>query len=125
LSPVEAGIVALFVPLVATFMPIHYLALGAFLLVHTVYNVLGHSGFNVAPRWLVRLGLTNTVAHHHLHHERVHYNYALFFLWWDRLMGTEYTEAGQGPARRAGQACDTASAPGQFRGGLARISGFR
>ena len=43
-------------------------------------------------RWF---GWINATTHHDLHHSSFHYNYGLYFTWWDRLMGTEH------PAYRA------------------------
>ena len=98
-SPAEACVFGLFFPLVTLFMPVHYIAAAVWLFLQTLLNVLGHSGIEVMPRWLSRAGLANNVAHHQLHHEKVHYNYALFFPWWDRIMGTEYPAAARASAR--------------------------
>jgi Delta7-sterol 5-desaturase len=84
---VEAGIIAL-IPFV---MPVHPLAIGIFLTFMMVYNVYGHLGFELYPRWFVRHPLgkwVNTSVNHNLHHEYVTGNYGLYTLIWDRLMGT-------------------------------------
>jgi sterol desaturase/sphingolipid hydroxylase (fatty acid hydroxylase superfamily) len=33
-----------------------------------------------------------TTTHHDLHHADARYNYASWFTWWDRWMGTEHPE---------------------------------
>ena len=91
-SPVEALVHALFVPLAWLALPLHELAVFAFLGVMIVRNVLGHlsielypSGFTRSPFW----GVHTTTTHHALHHKRQRSNFGLYFTFWDRLMGTE------------------------------------
>ena len=33
-----------------------------------------------------------TTTHHDLHHSQAHWNYGLYFTWWDRWMGTEHPD---------------------------------
>lgn len=84
---VEFGIVAL----VPFLYPIHPLAIGLFLLIMMIYNVYGHLGYELYPkgfassligRWI------NTSVNHNQHHQYFKGNYGLYFLWWDRWMGT-------------------------------------
>jgi sterol desaturase/sphingolipid hydroxylase (fatty acid hydroxylase superfamily) len=51
-------------------------------------NVLGHAGVELSPvsgdpsrlfGWL------NTTMHHDLHHQNAHFNYGLYFSWWEKL----------------------------------------
>jgi sterol desaturase/sphingolipid hydroxylase (fatty acid hydroxylase superfamily) len=58
-----------------------------------VRNVMGHAGVELMPRALADsrwFGWINATTHHDLHHQSFHYNYGLYFTWWDRLMGTEH-----------------------------------
>ena len=60
-----------------------------------VFNVLGHTGFEYYPKWLMRtwLGrLLNTPTNHIQHHEKFTGNYGLYFNVWDRLMGTNHKD---------------------------------
>ncbi len=84
---VEFGIIAI-VPFI---YPIHPLAIGLFLLIMMIYNVYGHLGFELYPKGFAgsRLGRwINTSVNHNQHHQHIKGNYGLYFLWWDRWMGT-------------------------------------
>lgn len=88
---VQAGIG----PLVVCLIPMHGLAFLAFMAWQIVWNVFGHLGYEVYPRWFLRTWagrLVNTPTHHALHHERFWGNYGLYFNVWDRLMGTNLPE---------------------------------
>ena len=90
-SPAEALVHAAYVPLVMLVMPVHHLAVFAFLLFMILRNVLGHLGIELFPRWFARSRWSRwstTTTHHALHHRRVGSNYGLYFTLWDRLMGT-------------------------------------
>jgi len=84
---VEVGIVLVLVMI----MPIHFWHLFAFFLVMMVYNVYGHLGWELYPKnfsrhWLGKY--INTSVNHNQHHQFFKGNYGLYFLWWDRWMGT-------------------------------------
>lgn len=84
---VEAGIVILLVLI----MPVHPLALMLFLLIMMIINVYGHLGYELYPRGFSksRIGKwVNTSVNHNQHHQYFKGNYGLYFLWWDRWMGT-------------------------------------
>jgi sterol desaturase/sphingolipid hydroxylase (fatty acid hydroxylase superfamily) len=85
------GFVAVF-PLV---FPIPWVALNWVMLYQIVTNTLLHSGYELMParrdgRPLLDFIVTTT--HHDLHHAQAGYNYAAWFTWWDRWMGTEHPE---------------------------------
>ena len=89
----EAAINAAFVPLVATFIPVSFAALGIFLTHMIARNVIGHSGYELFParrNGRPAFDFMTTVTHHDLHHAQAGWNYGLYFTWWDRLMGTEH-----------------------------------
>ena len=56
-------------------------------------NVIGHCGVEIHPagwvdsKWLDWL---TTTTHHDLHHSEGNHNFALYFTWWDRWIGTEH-----------------------------------
>ncbi len=63
----------------------------AFSLVSLAYNVMGHLGVEIYPRWWLRhpvLGLFNSATVHNHHHRSFKGNYGLYTLIWDRLFGT-------------------------------------
>ncbi len=64
----------------------------------TLNNVLGHNGFEWAPKWWDRVPLVRLKTpsiHHNLHHEKSRGNYGLYFTYWDRWMGTEFADYDQ------------------------------
>ncbi len=84
---VEFGIVAI----VPFLYPIHPLAIGLFLLIMMIYNVYGHLGYELYPKGFASSILgrwINTSVNHNQHHQYFKGNYGLYFLWWDRWMGT-------------------------------------
>lgn len=84
---IEAGVI---IP-IAFLIPFHATAIMAFLFFMMAYNVYGHLGYELYPKgfnkhfigkWL------NTSINHNLHHKHFNGNYGLYFLFWDRWMGT-------------------------------------
>lgn len=89
--PLEAVVEAGIIVVVAFLFPVHPLAIGIFLLFMMLYNVYGHLGYELYPkgfsksligRWI------NTSVNHNQHHMYFKGNYGLYFLFWDRFMGT-------------------------------------
>jgi len=83
----EAGIFIVFVFTI----PVHLYHLLFFFLFMIVYNVYGHLGWELYPKgfskhWLGKW--INTSVNHNLHHQYFKGNYGLYFLFWDRIMGT-------------------------------------
>lgn len=83
----EAGIFLVFVFTI----PVHFYHLIFFFLFMIIYNVYGHLGWELYPKgfskhWLGKW--INTSVNHNLHHQYFKGNYGLYFLFWDRLMGT-------------------------------------
>jgi sterol desaturase/sphingolipid hydroxylase (fatty acid hydroxylase superfamily) len=104
-APPEAVVQGLFLPIATFLLPLHPLAILLFILHQIFRNALGHSGFEVFPaRWQSHplLKWINTTSHHHLHHSKGRGNYGLYFLWWDRLMGTEHPDSATTFARASG-----------------------
>jgi lathosterol oxidase len=92
---VEVGIFAVFLLLV----PVHITHILLFFLMSIVYNVYGHLGWELYPKGFHRTWIgrwINTSVSHNQHHRYFHGNYGLYFLFWDRWMGTlreDYDEA--------------------------------
>jgi sterol desaturase/sphingolipid hydroxylase (fatty acid hydroxylase superfamily) len=94
-GPVEAFVQAGIGPLVVFTLPTHPAAFAAFMAWQIAFNVLGHCGHEIFPRWFLRSKagvVLNTVTHHTLHHEKFTANFGLYFNVWDRLMGTNHRE---------------------------------
>ena len=84
---VEVGIVVVFLFTV----PIHKTHLLLFFLMMIVYNVYGHLGYELYPKGFhkTRIGKwINTSVNHNQHHQYFKGNYGLYFLFWDRVLGT-------------------------------------
>jgi lathosterol oxidase len=84
---VEAGILVVFLFV----LPMHRLHFFLFFMFMILYNVYGHLGWELYPknfnktkigRWI------NTSVCHNQHHQFFKGNYGLYFLIWDRWMGT-------------------------------------
>jgi len=93
-DPLEAVVHAAIFPLAVTLMPMHPLAFTIFMGWQITYNVLGHTGYEFFPRWLMDSWLgrvLNTPTNHVMHHETLRGNYGIYFNLWDRLMGTNHS----------------------------------
>jgi lathosterol oxidase len=92
---VEVGIFVLFLFTI----PVHKLHFFLFFFFSIVYNVYGHLGWELYPKRFARSfwgRWVNTSVSHNQHHQLARDNYGLYFLFWDRLMGTirkDYEEA--------------------------------
>lgn len=89
--PLEAVVEASIIIVIVFLFPLHPLAIGIFLLIMMVYNVYGHLGFELYPRGFSKSPVgkwINTSVNHNQHHQFFKGNYGLYFLWWDRWMGT-------------------------------------
>ena len=93
--PLEAIIeVGIFVIFLFT-IPIHKLHFFIFFFLSITYNVYGHLGWELYPKgfsqhWLGKW--INTSVSHNQHHQFFKGNYGLYFLFWDRIMGTLRTD---------------------------------
>ena len=84
---VEVGIVLIF----SFTIPIHTFHLPFFFLFMIVYNVYGHLGYELYPKGFSKNPIgkwINTSVNHNQHHQYYKGNYGLYFLFWDRVMGT-------------------------------------
>nr|WP_294908490.1 sterol desaturase family protein [uncultured Lacibacter sp.] len=83
----EVGVLVL----ILYIMPLTKFHLLFFFLFQMFYNVYGHLGWELFPKnfqrtWIGRW--INTSVTHNQHHQYFTGNYGLYFLFWDRLMGT-------------------------------------
>jgi lathosterol oxidase len=89
--PLEAVVEAGIIVVVVFMFPVHPLAIGIFLLFMMLYNVYGHLGYELYPAGFSRSSIgkwINTSVNHNQHHMFFKGNYGLYFLFWDRMMGT-------------------------------------
>jgi Delta7-sterol 5-desaturase len=94
-GPLEAFVQAGIFPLLVIAMPMHPLAFMVFMLWQITFNVLGHTGYEYHPRWLMESWLgkfLNTPTNHVQHHEKLRGNYGLYFNLWDRVMHTNHRD---------------------------------
>lgn len=84
---VEAGIFVIFLFTI----PMHTSHFYIFFFLSIVYNVYGHLGWELYPKGFSKNFIgkwINTSVNHNQHHQHFKGNYGLYFLFWDRLMGT-------------------------------------
>lgn len=90
-NPFEAVVEAGVIFVIAFIIPITNVAILVFLLIMIIYNVYGHTGYEIYPRWVVNSKLgkwLNTSTNHNMHHKYFKNNYGLYFRFWDEIMGT-------------------------------------
>lgn len=78
----------------ALFVPMSLEVLMAAQLVGLANNVVSHLGYELLPRWWVRVPpfkWLSSATFHSLHHSHFDGNYGLMTRFWDRLLGTEVT----------------------------------
>jgi len=76
--------------IIAFFIPAHPIAVMMFATYSFFMNVWGHLAYELYPKnFIKKFGkiLTST-THHHLHHKNFRGNYGLYFIFWDRILGT-------------------------------------
>ena len=90
--PLESLIVGLVILLALLVVPLNGYVLVAFGIQEVFRAAYSHASVETLPRGFARhwfWGRFVTTTHHHLHHEALRGNYALWFTWWDRWCGTE------------------------------------
>ncbi|WP_321818275.1 MULTISPECIES: sterol desaturase family protein [unclassified Paraburkholderia] len=90
--PLEA-IIGAVIPylIILFFVPKHQLAYMTFLWIDAAVGVVTHLGVEFLPRGFSRSRIgrwIGTTTAHQMHHEFSRCNYGLYFLFWDRVMGT-------------------------------------
>lgn len=76
-------------------MPLHFSVILAWQLFDILNNVLAHLGYELYPKGWVKfpiLKYKTASTHHNMHHQLFNGNYALYFTWWDKWMGTEFKD---------------------------------
>jgi sterol desaturase/sphingolipid hydroxylase (fatty acid hydroxylase superfamily) len=91
----EAAVNFMVIPLYCMIVPTHDIATMIYMWMMIVRNAVGHCGYELMPRGWTKnpiLDRFTTITHHDMHHEKMTGNYALYFTWWDRWMGTEHVD---------------------------------
>jgi ferredoxin-NADP reductase/sterol desaturase/sphingolipid hydroxylase (fatty acid hydroxylase superfamily) len=76
-------------------LPLNFGVIIAWQIFSMLNNVIGHLGYEIYPkRWtkLPFVQFKTTSTHHNMHHQLFNGNYALYFTWWDKWMGTEFKD---------------------------------
>ena len=93
--PSEA-VVEQFIGFIVPFLlPLNFGVIVAWQIYSMLNNVLGHLGYEVYPKNWLKLPLLRyktSSTHHNMHHQLFNGNYALYFTWWDKWMGTEFKD---------------------------------
>lgn len=88
----ESIIEGLIAPILLLTLPLHPLSLLVFSSISFLFNVYGHLGYEIMPKWFRNSFLFvifNTSTHHNMHHSQFKGNYGLYFRFWDKMMKTE------------------------------------
>ena len=89
--PLEAILEAAGVIAIIAVLPMPAPSLIAFGLLAFVFNVMGHLGYELAPKSFLVSSVgcwLNSATSHNTHHRKFRVNYGLYTLIWDRLFGT-------------------------------------
>jgi sterol desaturase/sphingolipid hydroxylase (fatty acid hydroxylase superfamily) len=93
--PVESFIISIPLAVLPVFIGVQANFLFVAIYISTLNNILGHNGFEWAPKWWDKVPVLRQKTpsiHHNLHHEKSRGNYGLYFTFWDRWMGTEFAD---------------------------------
>ncbi|MGV3622795.1 MAG: sterol desaturase family protein [Archangium sp.] len=89
--PVEGFLLGAWIYPVALLVPLYLPLLGALQVIGLANNVMSHLGYELWPRWLLRVpGLKwlNSATFHSMHHTKVRGNFGLMLRVWDSWLGT-------------------------------------
>ncbi len=92
--PIESFLEIIWIVPMVFIFPMHRNALILFSFASLIMNSIGHLGVEIYPKsWTTHpvMRWLNTSTHHNRHHREFRGNYGLYFLFWDRWMGTEKT----------------------------------
>ncbi|HEY2751176.1 sterol desaturase family protein [Phenylobacterium sp.] len=103
----EAFLMVIFVAVWPAIFPTPWGVINLFMFHQIFRNTMLHAGYELTPAradgrpWLDWI---TTTTHHDLHHAQAGYNFAPWFTWWDRWLGTEHPRYHAEYARAAGRA---------------------
>ncbi len=76
-------------------LPLNFWVIIAWQIFSMLNNVMAHLGYEIYPKGWVKFPLLKykvASTHHNMHHQLFNGNYALYFTWWDKWMGTEFKD---------------------------------
>ena len=91
IHPVEAIIQLAWIPFIIMLLPLHYYVLMIWSFNMTIFNIIGHLGFEIFPKQLMNYRFGKFIfssTFHNLHHSKVNCNYGLYLIIWDILLKT-------------------------------------
>ncbi|MDW3650324.1 MAG: sterol desaturase family protein [Bacteroidia bacterium] len=97
--PLEGIVEASIIFPIVFLIPFHPSAIAIFLFFMMIYNVYGHLGYELYPKGFNKHPIgkwLNTSVNHNQHHKFFTGNFGLYFLFWDRWMGTIREDYDQG-----------------------------
>ena len=89
--PIEAFIQNAWIPIIILFIPTHIFTIMIWALYMMLFNVIGHLGYEFFPRKFINSFLGKiffTSIFHNMHHSKNNCNYGLYFVVWDKMLGT-------------------------------------
>lgn len=93
--PSEAVVEQLMHIVLPFLLPLNFGVMLAWQIFSMLNNVLGHLGYEIYPKGWVKFPLLQfktASTHHNMHHQLFNGNYALYFTWWDKWMGTAFKD---------------------------------
>jgi ring-1,2-phenylacetyl-CoA epoxidase subunit PaaE len=76
-------------------LPLNFWVMVAWQFFSLFNTIFAHHGYELYPKGWVKLPILKykvTSTHHNMHHQLFNGNYALYFTWWDKWMGTEFKD---------------------------------
>lgn len=101
-APSEAVVEHLVYLILPFILPLNFWVIVIWQIFSMLNNVLGHLGYELYPKKWTKipfLKYKTTSTHHNMHHQHFHGNYALYFTFWDKWMGTEFEDYEQQHSR--------------------------
>jgi sterol desaturase/sphingolipid hydroxylase (fatty acid hydroxylase superfamily) len=110
----EALLMVSFVAIWPAIFPTPWGVIDVFMFHQILRNTLLHAGYELMPSrpdGRPYLDFMATTTHHDLHHAQAGYNFAPWFTWWDRWLGTEHPQYLERYAQAAWRPFGRKSAP--------------
>lgn len=93
--PIEAFIQIAWIPIIILFIPTHILTIAIWVMYMMLFNVIGHLGYEIFPKNFISSifgKIFFSSSFHNMHHRKNNCNYGLYFVIWDRILGTMHND---------------------------------
>ena len=93
--PIEAFIQIAWIPIIILFIPSHILTIAIWVMYMMLFNVVGHLGYEFFPKKFINSifgKIFFTSSFHNMHHRKNNCNFGLYFVIWDRILGTIHSD---------------------------------